>query len=71
MDCGVPFCQNGSLLAGMTSGCPLHNLVPETNDLIYRGTGNRHMSVSKRHIVFRNLPEESARRSVRRHVPVP
>ena len=37
MDCGVPFCQNGSLLAGMTSGCPLHNLVPETNDLIYRG----------------------------------
>ena len=25
------------------------------------------MSVSKRHIVFRNLPEESARRSVRRH----
>ena len=37
MDCGVPFCQNGSLLAGMTSGCPLHNLVPETNDLVYRG----------------------------------
>ena len=37
MNCGVPFCQNGSLLAGMTSGCPLHNLVPETNDLIYRG----------------------------------
>lgn len=37
MDCGVPFCQNGGLLAGMTSGCPLHNLVPETNDLIYRG----------------------------------
>lgn len=37
MDCGVPFCQNGGMLAGMASGCPLHNLVPETNDLVYRG----------------------------------
>lgn len=37
MDCGVPFCQSGSMIAGMASGCPLHNLVPETNDLVYRG----------------------------------
>lgn len=37
MDCGVPFCQNGSMLAGMASGCPLHNLVPETNDLVCSG----------------------------------
>ena len=37
MACGVPFCQYGSMLAGMASGCPLQNLVPETNDLIYRG----------------------------------
>ena len=37
MDCGVPFCQNGSIIAGMASGCPLHNLVPETNDLIFSG----------------------------------
>lgn len=37
MECGVPFCQNGSMLAGMVSGCPLHNLVPETNDLVYSG----------------------------------
>ena len=37
MDCGVPFCQSGMMLAGMASGCPLHNLVPETNDLVYRG----------------------------------
>ncbi|MBR3636603.1 MAG: glutamate synthase, partial [Lachnospiraceae bacterium] len=29
MDCGVPFCQAGCMLAGMMSGCPLHNLVPE------------------------------------------
>ncbi len=37
MDCGVPFCQSGMTLAGMTSGCPLHNLVPEWNDLVYMG----------------------------------
>lgn len=37
MACGVPFCQYGSMLAGMASGCPLQNLVPETNDLVYRG----------------------------------
>lgn len=37
MDCGVPFCQNGEMLFGMASGCPLHNLIPEMNDLIYNG----------------------------------
>lgn len=37
MDCGVPFCQAGCNIAGMTSGCPLHNLVPELNDLVYQG----------------------------------
>ena len=37
MECGVPFCQAGMMIAGMASGCPLHNLVPETNDLVYRG----------------------------------
>ena len=37
MDCGVPFCQAGAMLADMMSGCPLHNLVPELNDLVYRG----------------------------------
>ncbi len=30
MDCGVPFCQSGS-------GCPIDNLIPEWNDLVYRG----------------------------------
>ena len=35
MACGVPFCQSGAMIAGMTSGCPLHNLVPEINDLVY------------------------------------
>ena len=37
MDCGVPFCQAGMMISGMASGCPLNNLVPEWNDLIYAG----------------------------------
>lgn len=37
MDCGVPSCQSGMKIGGMISGCPLHNLVPEWNDLAYRG----------------------------------
>lgn len=37
MECGVPFCQSGMILNNMTSGCPLHNLVPEWNDLVYKG----------------------------------
>ncbi len=37
MECGVPFCQAGMMICGMASGCPLHNLVPEWNDLVYTG----------------------------------
>jgi len=37
MDCGVPFCHTGTLLSGMASGCPIYNLIPEWNDLIFRG----------------------------------
>ena len=37
MDCGVPFCHTGTLLSGLPSGCPINNLIPEWNDLIYRG----------------------------------
>ena len=37
MDCGVPFCHIGTLISGMASGCPINNLIPEWNDLIYRG----------------------------------
>jgi glutamate synthase (NADPH/NADH) small chain len=37
MDCGIPFCHTGKLLAGMASGCPVNNLIPEWNDLVYRG----------------------------------
>jgi glutamate synthase (NADPH/NADH) small chain len=37
MDCGVPFCHTGGLMANMASGCPINNLIPEWNDLVYRG----------------------------------
>ena len=37
MDCGVPFCQAGMMINGMATGCPLHNLIPEWNDLIFTG----------------------------------
>ena len=37
MNCGVPYCQSAIRLSGMVTGCPLHNLIPEWNDQIYRG----------------------------------
>ena len=37
MDCGVPFCHTGKMISGMASGCPINNLIPEWNDLVYRG----------------------------------
>lgn len=36
MDCGIPFCHTGKLLSGMAAGCPINNLIPEWNDLVYR-----------------------------------
>ena len=37
MDCGVPYCHTGALVNGVAMGCPIHNLIPEWNDLVYRG----------------------------------
>jgi glutamate synthase (NADPH/NADH) small chain len=37
MDCGTPYCHTGIMLAGMVSGCPINNLIPEWNDLVFRG----------------------------------
>lgn len=37
MECGVPFCQAGMNIGNTFSGCPLNNLIPEWNDLIYQG----------------------------------
>lgn len=58
MECGVPFCQSGMTLGGMTSGCPLHNLVPEWNDLVY--TGNWKQAYN-RLIKTNNFPEFTSR----------
>lgn len=37
MDCGIPFCQTGQIIGGLTAGCPVNNLIPEWNDLVYKG----------------------------------
>ena len=37
MNCGVPMCQSAIKLAGMVTGCPLHNYIPEWNDALYKG----------------------------------
>ena len=37
MDCSIPFCHSGIMLNNAVSGCPLHNLMPEFNDFVYRG----------------------------------
>ena len=37
MDCGVPFCHRGEMLPNGASGCPINNLIPEWNDLVYKG----------------------------------
>jgi len=37
MDCGTPYCHTGIDMIGGTSGCPIHNLIPEWNNLVYRG----------------------------------
>ena len=58
MDCGVPFCQSGMMIGGMASGCPLHNLVPETNDLVYTGNWKQaYLRLSKTH----SFPEFTSR----------
>ena len=58
MDCGVPFCHTGSLLAGMASGCPINNLIPEWNDLVYRGLW--HEALDRLHKT-NNFPEFTGR----------
>lgn len=58
MNCGVPFCQTGMLLDGRAFGCPLHNLIPEWNDMIYMG--NRGHALS-RLLKTNNFPEFTGR----------
>ena len=58
MDCGVPFCQAGMVLGGMVSGCPLNNLVPEWNELLYNG--NWQQAYARLHKT-NNFPEFTGR----------
>ena len=58
MNCGVPFCHGGVLLNGMTSGCPVHNLIPEWNELVYQG---QWQEAYKRLIRTNPFPEFTAR----------
>ena len=58
MNCGVPYCQAGMTYEGKTFGCPLHNLIPEWNDMIY--AGNRAHALS-RLLKTNNFPEFTGR----------
>ncbi len=58
MDCGIPFCHTGNLISGMASGCPINNLIPEWNDLIYRGLW--HEALDRLHRT-NNFPEFTGR----------
>ena len=51
MDCGVPFCQSGT-------GCPVSNLIPEWNDLVYEG---RWQEALQRLHKTNNFPEFTGR----------
>lgn len=58
MDCGVPFCQSGMMIGGMASGCPLNNMCPEWNELLY--TGNYEQALG-RLLKTNNFPEFTSR----------
>lgn len=58
MDCGVPFCQSGKMIEGMVSGCPLNNLIPEWNDLIFH---NNYKQALLRLLKTNNFPEFTSR----------
>ncbi|MHC1782542.1 MAG: glutamate synthase subunit beta [Anaerolineaceae bacterium] len=58
MDCGIPFCHTGKILNGMASGCPINNLIPEWNDLVYRGLWRQALD---RLLLTNNFPEFTGR----------
>ena len=58
MDCGVPFCQSGLMIGGMASGCPLNNMCPEWNDLIYL---DNYTEALGRLLKTNNFPEFTSR----------
>jgi glutamate synthase (NADPH/NADH) small chain len=58
MDCGVPFCHSGLILSGAVAGCPINNLIPEWNDLVYRGEWE---DALERLLKTNNFPEFTGR----------
>ena len=58
MDCGVPFCHTGKLVSGMATGCPINNVIPEWNDLVYRGLWRE--ALDRLHMT-NNFPEFTGR----------
>jgi len=58
MDCGVPFCHTGKLISGAASGCPVNNVIPEWNDLVYRGLWQE--ALERLHMT-NNFPEFTGR----------
>lgn len=58
MDCGTPFCHMGMEIQGSTTGCPIHNLIPEWNDLVYRGQWKEALD---RLLKTNNFPEFTGR----------
>jgi len=58
MDCGVPFCHTGGLIANMAAGCPVNNLIPEWNDLVYHDQW--HEALDRLHKT-NNFPEFTGR----------
>ncbi|MBH0230328.1 glutamate synthase subunit beta [Halobacillus yeomjeoni] len=54
MDCGVPTCHSGMEINGITTGCPVYHLIPEWNDLVYRGQWKE--ALEKEH-EMNNFPE--------------
>ncbi|HEX8552678.1 MAG TPA: glutamate synthase subunit beta [Abditibacteriaceae bacterium] len=58
MNCGVPFCHTGAMFNGMASGCPINNLIPEWNDLVYRGLWEQ---AAERLYKTNNFPEFTGR----------
>jgi glutamate synthase (NADPH/NADH) small chain len=58
MDCGTPYCHTGITLANMASGCPVNNLIPEFNDLVYQG---KWQGAYERLMKTNNFPEFTGR----------
>ncbi|MGF1484737.1 MAG: glutamate synthase subunit beta [Opitutales bacterium] len=58
MNCGTPFCHTGGVIKGMAVGCPINNLIPEWNDLVYR---NRWREALDRLHKTNNFPEFTGR----------